>query len=61
MDIFPNTKGMTIIIPKGHHVSDLSLMSDNDLSDFIIAAKKVMHLLKKGLGVAKVGIVAEEC
>jgi histidine triad (HIT) family protein len=59
LDICPNTKGMTVVIPKGHHVADISMLNDNDVSDFIVAVKKVVVLLKKALGVAKVAVVFE--
>jgi histidine triad (HIT) family protein len=56
---FPNTPGMTVVIPKtnlGDYVFD---MKDNDCASLIVASKKVAKLLEKALGVKRVAMVFE--
>ncbi len=56
---FANTPGLTVVIPKknpGDYVFDLN---DKELADLMAAVKKVAGLLKKALGVKKVGLVFE--
>ena len=45
LDIFPNTKGMTLIIPKEHYDSYAFEMPDDVYSEFMLAAKKVGLIL----------------
>lgn len=59
LDIYPNTKGMTLIIPKNHFDSDPFLMPQKDYLDLMDAAKKVSEILKKALNVYRVAMVAE--
>ena len=59
LDIFPNTKGQTIVIPKKHFSSDVFEMSDEDYQKFFLAIKKVAKLLEKSLEVKRVSIVLE--
>ncbi len=59
LDLFPNRKAMTLVIPKKHNSSDLTEMPDQELQKYILAVKKVSSLLKKKLNVPKVGIVVE--
>ncbi len=59
LDAFPNTKGMTLIIPKKHYDSDAVEMEEKIYKDFFLAAKKVAKLLKKGLKVNRVAMVME--
>lgn len=59
LDIFPNTKGMALVIPKQHFGSDITKMPDKDYSGLMSAVKSVALLLEKSLGVKRVGIVAE--
>lgn len=56
---FPNTLGMTIVVPKqnpGDYVFDLS---DDALTGLMLAAKKVAKLLEKALQVDRVALVFE--
>jgi len=59
LDVNPNTKGMTLVVPKKHFDSDAFLMPDKDYQDLLAASKKVAELLKKGLNVSRVAMVME--
>jgi len=59
LDIYPNTKGMTLVIPKKHHDSYLFKMNDNDYSNLLLVSKKVGKILEKGLNVKRVAMVME--
>jgi diadenosine tetraphosphate (Ap4A) HIT family hydrolase len=59
-DIFPSTKGQTLVIPKQHYASDLFLIEDGAFYQrYLLATKAVVDLLKKGLGVHRVAMVME--
>ena len=59
-DIFPNTKGQTLVIPKKHYDSDLFLIEEKDFYEkYLQATQEVVNLLKKGLGVHRVAMVME--
>ncbi len=59
LDIFPNTRGQTLVLPKRHMVSLFSDISDGELSQFVLVSKKVANLLRRKLGVARVHMVLE--
>lgn len=59
LDIKPNTKGMTIVIPKKHFDSDIFSMPKKEIQEFLAATKKVVRLLEKGLKVKRVATVIE--
>ena len=59
LDVFPSVKGMTLVLPKQHHGSDVIAMDDELYSDFFLAAKKVAAILKKWLWLHRVAIVME--
>ena len=59
LDAFPNTKGMTLVLPKKHFDSDVIEMSEKTYKDFFLVAKKVAKLIKKGLKVNRVAMVME--
>jgi len=57
---FPNTPGFTVVIPKQHYGSDVLQMSDSDLQEFILEAKKVSQLLLNYFpDVGRVGLIME--
>ncbi|MCX6824733.1 MAG: HIT domain-containing protein [candidate division SR1 bacterium] len=58
-DIFPNCKGQTLVISKEHHDSDIFVLQDDYYAKYTLAVKKVISLLKQGLGVQRVGMVME--
>jgi diadenosine tetraphosphate (Ap4A) HIT family hydrolase len=59
LDISPNTKGMTLVLPKEHFDSDPETMPEKDYLELMSASKKVSGLLKKSLGVHRVALVVE--
>ncbi|MDE1850931.1 MAG: HIT domain-containing protein [Candidatus Micrarchaeota archaeon] len=59
LDIFPNIKGQTLVIPKRHMQSNAFELEDSVLADFVKAIKKVSKILEKGLGVSRVHMVWE--
>ncbi|MFZ4591850.1 MAG: HIT family protein, partial [Ignavibacteria bacterium] len=59
LDIFPNTKGMTLIIPKEHYDSYAFEMPDDVYSEFMLAAKKVGLMLDEKLKVQRTALVME--
>lgn len=46
LSIFPNTEGVTVVIPKKHHESNAFEQSDEVLQQLIIATKKTALLLQ---------------
>ncbi len=59
LDINPNTKGMTLLLPKKHYDSDVFKMPDDSYQKFLLTAKRVVMILKKGLNVKRVAMVME--
>lgn len=59
LDAFPNTKGATLVIAKEHLDSYVVDLPDDIYSKLFLAGKKVSKILEKGLGVKRIGIVAE--
>lgn len=59
LDAFPNTKGMTLVMPKEHFDSYVFDMSDSNYSLLMSATKKVVKLIGKALGVQRTTMVME--
>ena len=59
LDIYPNTRGMTLVIPKKHHDSYIFKMKKEDYSELLLASKKVGELLERRLDVKRVAMVVE--
>lgn len=60
LSIDPNTEGFSLVVPKEHHGSDILKMSDLELKDFIMAAKRVAHILENYYeDVGRVGLIME--
>jgi diadenosine tetraphosphate (Ap4A) HIT family hydrolase len=59
LDINPNTKGMSLVIPKKHHNSYIFDMDDEIFKKIMIAAKKVAKILDEKLGVQRTAMVME--
>lgn len=56
---FPNTPGLTVLIPK-HNPGDYIFDIDDELYiDFLVATKKVANLLENALDVKRVALVFE--
>jgi len=59
LDIRPNTKGMTLVLPKKHFDSYIFDIPDDVYAKFLMAAKKIGKMLNKALKVKKVAMVME--
>lgn len=59
LDVFPNTKGMTLVIPRNHHNSYAFDMPEVEYKDLMLATKKVAKLLDKKLKVNRTAMVME--
>jgi len=59
LDIFPNIRGMTLVMPKEHHSSYAFEMDDKAYSELMIASKRVGTLLDKKLKVKRTAMVME--
>ena len=60
LSIFPNTEGVTVVIPKAHHTSYAFDLPDEVLSKLILASKKVAKLLDGKLDdVGRTGLIFE--
>lgn len=59
LDLFPNIKGQTLVLPKRHFDSYAFALSDKTLSDFVLATKKVALLIQKRLKAGRVHMVIE--
>ena len=60
LDIMPNVKWQTLLIPKKHYDSDLFQIDDEKFYwKLMIAAKEVIDMLKKSLKVQRVWMIME--
>lgn len=60
LSIFPNTEGVTVVIPKDHYSSYAFELPDEVLANLVIAAKKVGLLLDTALeSVGRTGLIFE--
>jgi len=59
LDINPNTRGVTLVMPKAHHDSYAFDMPEKDYSKLMAASRKVAKILEKGLKVRRVAMVME--
>jgi diadenosine tetraphosphate (Ap4A) HIT family hydrolase len=59
LDIHPNTKGMTLVIPKKHFDSYVFNLPEEEYLNLLKTSKKVAELLEKGLNVKKISMVFE--
>lgn len=56
---FPNTPGLTVVIPKVNPGSYVFSLDDELYGEMMVAVKKVANLLEKSLGVSRVAVVFE--
>jgi diadenosine tetraphosphate (Ap4A) HIT family hydrolase len=56
---FPNTPGVTVVIPKTYPGDNVFSMESSEYSNLLIAVKKVANLLEKALDVKRVALVFE--
>lgn len=59
LDLNPNVKGMTLVIPKKHHDSYAFEMPDEAYLQLLLTAKKVARMLDEKLGVQRTAMVME--
>ncbi len=59
LDINPNMKGMTIVIPKKHISSDIFDVPEKEYISLLCKAKEVAKILEVKLQVKRVALVAE--
>ncbi len=59
LDIFPNTEGMTVVIPKKHFPSYMFDLDDQEMGELVKAGKKVAKKIEQGLLVKRVALVME--
>ncbi|XP_061840498.1 uncharacterized protein [Nerophis lumbriciformis] len=56
---FPNAPGFTVLVPRRPLTSDIFRLDKSDYEGLVVAARKVSHLLEKGLGAWGVGLIFE--
>lgn len=56
---FPNTPGLTVVIPKKNIGDYVFTLSDDDYGQFLLATKKVANILEKAFGTNRVALVFE--
>jgi len=59
LDLCPNTKGMTLVMPKAHYDSYAFNMPDDVYEKLFLAGKKVAKLLDKKLNTKRTAMVME--
>ncbi len=56
---FPNTPGVTVVIPKVNHSDDVFDLTDEQYTGLLLAVKEVAKLLKDRLHVHRVALIFE--
>jgi diadenosine tetraphosphate (Ap4A) HIT family hydrolase len=56
---WPNTPGMTVVIPKKNLGDNIFALNDEDYTKLQLAVKKVAKLLEKAFGVSRVALIYE--
>jgi len=59
LDLFPNTKGMTLVLTKEHFDSYAADMDDDIYAKFFLSAKKISKILDERLNVKRTALVME--
>jgi histidine triad (HIT) family protein len=59
LDIFPNTKGMTLVIPKKHHGSYIFEMPNEEYLKLMEVVKEVVKKIDKNLDINRTAMVVE--
>lgn len=59
LDLFPNTRGQALVIPRKHIQSYLFDLGPEEINGIMLAARKVSGMLEEGLGVKRVNLVFE--
>lgn len=56
---FPNTPGLTVVIPRKPLPSDILRLEEGDYTELVLATRKVARLLEQALGAWGVGLIFE--
>ncbi|MHB1864569.1 MAG: HIT family protein [Candidatus Saccharimonadales bacterium] len=56
---FPNTPGLTVVIPKINHGDYFFELNDEVITGLVLASKKVASILKRAFAVKRVAMVVE--
>lgn len=56
---FPNTPGLTVVIPKTNIGDYIFTVNDEEYADFLLATKKVANILEKAFDTRRVALVFE--
>lgn len=56
---FPNTPGLTVVIPRKPLTSDILRLEDGDYTELVLATRKVARFLEEALGAWGVGVIFE--
>ncbi|XP_022531233.2 uncharacterized protein LOC103026928 isoform X2 [Astyanax mexicanus] len=56
---FPNTPGLTVLIPRKPLTSDILRLEEGDYKDLVLATREVARLLEQGLSAWGVGLIFE--
>ena len=59
LDIFPNTKGMVLVLTKKHYPSYVFDMSEDIYKRFLLVSKKIAKALDRALDVKRTAMVME--
>ncbi len=59
LDMNPNTRGMSLVLPKSHFESYVFSMPDEIYQKLMMASKTVGNILEKSLGAKRVAMVME--
>lgn len=59
LDLFPNCRGQSLVIPKNHRDSKIFEMNDDEYMKLMHASKVVAGLLKNKLWVERTGMIIE--
>jgi len=59
LDLFPNTEGMTLLMPKEHYDSYAFEMPDDIYNKFLLTAKKIGKMIDAKLKVQRTALVME--
>ncbi len=59
LDLFPNTRGMALVLTKEHFDSYAAEMNDKTYTEFFLTAKKISKLMDEKLSVRRTALVME--
>jgi diadenosine tetraphosphate (Ap4A) HIT family hydrolase len=59
LDIFPNIRGQTLVIPKKHYGSNAFDLDPPVLAEFVLSIQKVVKIIEAKLNVGRVHLVFE--